>query len=127
MTKGNRTVTGLLAAIPYWYKVLLCGAALAVVTGWIGWYGISDWDGETGGNALILLGLPWIVSVMNLPEPLSWVIGGLAQHGVCLDPVLIVSGIITARKRAGRPVCECGYSLVGLTGDKCPECGKKTP
>ena len=21
----------------------------------------------------------------------------------------------------------CGYSLVGLTGDKCPECGKKTP
>ncbi len=81
------------------WKVLLCGAALAVVTAWIGWYGISDWDGETGGNALILLGLPWIVSVMNLPEPLSWVIGGLAQLAVCMVPVVIVRGIIHRVRR----------------------------
>ena len=45
-------------------------------------------------------------------------------------PSILLGGVIAAivaactRKQPGPPKCgKCGYSLVGLTGDKCPDCG----
>ncbi len=79
-------------------KVLLWGAVLATVTGCLGLWGLGD--GEIGGNALaVVLGMPLLVGAMNFPQPLGWVIGGLAQLAVCMVPVVIVRGIIHLVRR----------------------------
>ncbi len=90
----------LFVAVAIWMTpIFLWGAVLATVTGGLGLWGISGWNGETGGNDLALLGMPLLMGAMNFPQPLGWVIGGLAQLAVCMVPVVIVRGIIHLVRR----------------------------
>ncbi len=65
------------------------------------------WKGFLTAYAVMYLGLP------------SPVVGGV---------IAAIAFASTKNKERDPLKCvECGYSLVALTSDKCPECGKKTP
>ena len=56
-----------------------------------------------------------------------FVVGGVILGGICAGIGAFVGYLSDksyTRNEPASPKCgKCGYSLVGLTGDKCPECG----
>ena len=66
----------------------------------------------------------------NVVDPMQGLLPFMAAMVVGV-PSILLGGVIAAVAAAGEPgneprppKCgECGYSLVGGTGDQCPECG----
>ena len=57
-----------------------------------------------------------------------FIVGGVIVGGICAGIGAFVGYLSDksyTRNEPASPKCgKCGYSLVGLTGDKCPECGR---
>ena len=89
----------LVPVVPAWGIVLYVFAEPGVFFD-SGWFG----RGAATSMAVMFVGIPSIL--------LGGVIAAVAFAITKNDPLKCVG---------------CGYSLVGLENDKCPECGKKTP
>ena len=72
-------------------KVLAWTVLLTLVTAGLGWLGIRDWDGETGGNWLALFALPGLIVLFSTE---SWLFALSAQTLVCLVIVCLVRGFV---------------------------------
>jgi hypothetical protein len=87
--------------------VYLITLALALATGAMGYLGVMDWDGESGGNvALALPGLPLVVCVIALTgvgihPVIAIAVGVVAQFLCCLIPLGVVRLIVRAVRGDG--------------------------
>lgn len=85
--------------------VVVAAAVLAAATAGVGWLGVRDWDGESGGHVLLALpGLPlWACTIalagLGAPLAVALSVGGVAQFLCCL---VLVAGV-RAAVRVVRP------------------------
>ena len=80
-----------------------------------------------------LCGVVWIVMPCSLGmmimsrDSTTWLVSTIAGTAAfaLLGVALVQGGRRMGTKRAGSNTClRCGYSLIGLRADRCPECGE---
>lgn len=71
-------------------KRLLITVLLATITAGLGYYGIHDWDGESGGHWVVIFGMTFIIPILWTG---SVILAGLIHLAFCVAVVWGISGI----------------------------------
>jgi amino acid transporter len=79
--------------------VLLAGTGLAAVTGALGFYGIRDWDGESGGHWFALFGITFILALVCTG---SWVLAAALHWALCTSFVGVIWWAVRQTQAATR-------------------------